>query len=109
MPSDPPDIAVAARGAEPRRLAIMSAIWNQANVPQAWIASRLGVRSAAHVSQLLSRDAAKLADIFGAKRWKAWRNVSGIVDPIGRRGLAFSREAERGMLCGMHPGRTTES
>jgi len=37
--------------ADPRKVAIARAIWEQTVVPQKWLADRLGMRSAANVSQ----------------------------------------------------------
>ena len=42
-------------GADARKVAIARAIWEQTVVPQRWLAERLGMRSAANVSQQLRR------------------------------------------------------
>jgi putative transposase len=42
-------------GADPRKVAIARAIWEQTVVSQRWLAERLGMRSAANVSQQLRR------------------------------------------------------
>ena len=42
-------------GADQRKVAIARAIWEQTVVPQKWLAERLGMRSAANVSQQLRR------------------------------------------------------
>ena len=43
-------------GADPRKVAIARAIWEQTVMPQKWLAERLGMRSAANVSQQLRRN-----------------------------------------------------
>jgi hypothetical protein len=42
-------------GADARKVAIAGAIWEQTAIPQKWLAERLGMRSAANVSQQLRR------------------------------------------------------
>lgn len=42
-------------GSDPRKLAIAELIWKRTSVSQVWIAERLGMRSAANVSQQLRR------------------------------------------------------
>lgn len=68
-----------ARGGDPRRLAVADAIWRQTNVGQGWIAERLGVRSAANVSQQLRRGRDTLGKRLGGKEWKEWQKMSTLV------------------------------
>jgi hypothetical protein len=42
-------------GADPRKVAIARVIWSQTTVRQSWLAERLGMKSAANVSQLIRR------------------------------------------------------
>jgi hypothetical protein len=59
-------------GADPRKVAIARAIWEQTVVPQKWLAERLGMRSAANVSQQLRRNRvnAKRSDLpFFLRKW----------------------------------------
>lgn len=62
-----------ARGSEPKRLAIVDAIWRQTNVSQAWIAERLGLRSAANVSRQLHVGRETLEKRLGRKTWQQWQ------------------------------------
>ncbi len=68
-----------ARGGDPRRLAVADAIWRQTNVGQGWIAERLGMRTAANVSQQLRRCRDTLGQRLGAKAWKEWQKESRFV------------------------------
>jgi len=49
-------------GSDPRKLALAELLWKRTTVSQAWIAERLGMRSAANVSQQLRRYAAQRAN-----------------------------------------------
>ena len=50
-----PDDLRKSRGSDPRKLALAELLWKRTTVSQAWIAERLGMRSAANVSQQLRR------------------------------------------------------
>jgi hypothetical protein len=59
-------------GADPRKVAIARAIWEQTVVPQKWLAERLGMRSAANVSRQLRRNRvnAKRSDLpLSLRKW----------------------------------------
>jgi putative transposase len=59
-------------GADARKVAIARAIWEQTVVPQKWLAERLGMRSAANVSQQLRRHRvnAKRSDLpLSFRKW----------------------------------------
>jgi putative transposase len=43
------------RGSDPRKIALAQLLWRRTTVSQVWLAERLGMRSAANVSQLLRR------------------------------------------------------
>jgi hypothetical protein len=62
-------------GAELRKVAITRAIWEKTVVPQKWLAERLGMRSAANVSQQLHRHRAnaKRADLPDSlRKWLSY-------------------------------------
>ncbi len=59
-------------GAEPRKVGIARAIWEQTVMPQKWLAKRLGMRSAANVSQQLRRHRANAKGVdlpLSLRKW----------------------------------------
>jgi putative transposase len=54
-----PDEVRNSSGSDPRKLALAELLWKRTTVSQAWIAERLGMRSAANVSQQLRRHASE--------------------------------------------------
>jgi len=65
-------------GADLRKVAIARAIWEKTVVPQKWLAERLGMRSAANVSQQLHRHRANAKRVDLPPSLRKWLHMSRI-------------------------------
>jgi len=65
-----------AKGVEPRRLLVAEAIWKQTTISQAWIAQRLGMKSAGNVSQQLRGGTERAKGLIDSRQLRKWQKLS---------------------------------